>query len=164
MLYPRHCNLIKVTIFPSPSLCIIMLSFFFPLSKYLPKHKLPENVIATTDAKSALLGADYCLHSVPVQVSHFPCFCWWFSNSEFDSNFYDDFSAFHIFTTWCSLTTDCYSNLFTPSTIQYFMFPRLTLCIKQGHCLILISFLAVHLIFSWGHCRLCRSLLAIHLP
>ncbi|XP_075668061.1 glycerol-3-phosphate dehydrogenase [NAD(+)] 2, chloroplastic isoform X2 [Castanea sativa] len=37
--------------------------------KYLPKHKLPENVIATTDAKSALLGADYCLHSVPVQFT-----------------------------------------------------------------------------------------------
>lgn len=52
------------------------LFFVFPLSKYLPKHKLPENVIATTDAKSALLGADYCLHAVPVQVFHFPCFCW----------------------------------------------------------------------------------------
>ncbi|XP_030929718.1 glycerol-3-phosphate dehydrogenase [NAD(+)] 2, chloroplastic isoform X2 [Quercus lobata] len=37
--------------------------------KYLPKHKLPENVIATTDAKSALLGADYCLHAVPVQFT-----------------------------------------------------------------------------------------------
>ncbi|KAL0003539.1 hypothetical protein SO802_017320 [Lithocarpus litseifolius] len=37
--------------------------------KYLPKYKLPGNVIATTDAKSALLGADYCLHAVPVQFT-----------------------------------------------------------------------------------------------
>ncbi|KAK9282919.1 hypothetical protein L1049_011144 [Liquidambar formosana] len=37
--------------------------------KYFPEHKLPENVIATTDAKGALLGADYCLHAVPVQFS-----------------------------------------------------------------------------------------------
>lgn len=37
-------------------------------SKYFPEHKLPENVIATTDAKAALLDADYCLHAVPVQV------------------------------------------------------------------------------------------------
>jgi glycerol-3-phosphate dehydrogenase (NAD+) len=36
--------------------------------KYFPEHKLPENVIATTDAKAALLDADYCLHAVPVQV------------------------------------------------------------------------------------------------
>ncbi|XP_008233889.1 PREDICTED: glycerol-3-phosphate dehydrogenase [NAD(+)] 2, chloroplastic [Prunus mume] len=37
--------------------------------KYFPEHKLPDNVIATTDAKTALLGADYCLHAVPVQFS-----------------------------------------------------------------------------------------------
>ncbi|KAK7385438.1 hypothetical protein VNO78_31157 [Psophocarpus tetragonolobus] len=37
--------------------------------KYFPDHRLPENVVATTDAKSALLGADYCLHAVPVQFS-----------------------------------------------------------------------------------------------
>ncbi|KAL3837825.1 hypothetical protein ACJIZ3_022416 [Penstemon smallii] len=37
--------------------------------KYFPTHKLPENVIATTDAKSALLGADFCFHAVPVQFS-----------------------------------------------------------------------------------------------
>ncbi|XP_048326484.2 glycerol-3-phosphate dehydrogenase [NAD(+)] 2, chloroplastic isoform X2 [Ziziphus jujuba] len=37
--------------------------------KYFPEHKLPGNVIATTDAKSALLGADYCFHAVPVQFS-----------------------------------------------------------------------------------------------
>ncbi|XP_010540013.1 PREDICTED: glycerol-3-phosphate dehydrogenase [NAD(+)] 2, chloroplastic isoform X1 [Tarenaya hassleriana] len=37
--------------------------------KYFPEHKLPENVVATSDAKSALLGADYCLHAVPVQFS-----------------------------------------------------------------------------------------------
>ncbi|XP_071723252.1 glycerol-3-phosphate dehydrogenase [NAD(+)] 2, chloroplastic-like [Rutidosis leptorrhynchoides] len=37
--------------------------------KYFPQHKLPENVLATTDAKAALLGADYCLHAVPVQFS-----------------------------------------------------------------------------------------------
>ncbi|KAF2305778.1 hypothetical protein GH714_008150 [Hevea brasiliensis] len=37
--------------------------------KYFPEHKLPDNVIATTDPKTALLGADYCLHAVPVQFS-----------------------------------------------------------------------------------------------
>ncbi|KAK9016132.1 hypothetical protein V6N11_007212 [Hibiscus sabdariffa] len=37
--------------------------------KYFPDHKLPENVTATSDAKTALLGADYCLHAVPVQYS-----------------------------------------------------------------------------------------------
>ncbi|KAL5125033.1 Glycerol-3-phosphate dehydrogenase [NAD(+)] 2, chloroplastic [Glycine soja] len=37
--------------------------------KYFPDHRLPENVVATMDAKSALLGADYCLHAVPVQFS-----------------------------------------------------------------------------------------------
>lgn len=37
--------------------------------KYFPEHKLPENVVATTDAKAALLNADYCLHAVPVQFS-----------------------------------------------------------------------------------------------
>ncbi|KAJ0045796.1 hypothetical protein Pint_06674 [Pistacia integerrima] len=37
--------------------------------RYFPEHKLPENVIATTDAKTALLGSDYCLHAVPVQFS-----------------------------------------------------------------------------------------------
>lgn len=41
---------------------------FSVLSKYFPEHKLPENVTATSDAKTALLGADYCLHAVPVQV------------------------------------------------------------------------------------------------
>ncbi|KAG6599938.1 Glycerol-3-phosphate dehydrogenase [NAD(+)] 2, chloroplastic [Cucurbita argyrosperma subsp. argyrosperma] len=38
-------------------------------SKYFPGHKLPINVIATTDAKAALLGADFCFHAVPVQFS-----------------------------------------------------------------------------------------------
>ncbi|KAK6155997.1 hypothetical protein DH2020_010245 [Rehmannia glutinosa] len=37
--------------------------------KYFPSHKLPENVIATTDAKAALQGADFCFHAVPVQFS-----------------------------------------------------------------------------------------------
>ncbi|XP_050208916.1 glycerol-3-phosphate dehydrogenase [NAD(+)] 2, chloroplastic [Mercurialis annua] len=37
--------------------------------KYFPEHMLPHNVIATTDPKTALLGADYCLHAVPVQFS-----------------------------------------------------------------------------------------------
>lgn len=37
-------------------------------SKYFPEHKLPENIIATTDAKAALQGADFCFHAVPVQV------------------------------------------------------------------------------------------------
>lgn len=43
---------------------------YFHGSKYFPNHKLPENLIATTDAKSALQGADFCLHAVPVQVSN----------------------------------------------------------------------------------------------
>ncbi|CAL9151293.1 unnamed protein product [Musa hybrid cultivar] len=37
--------------------------------KYFPEHKLPENIVATTSAKDALLGADYCFHAVPVQFS-----------------------------------------------------------------------------------------------
>ncbi|XP_024971369.1 glycerol-3-phosphate dehydrogenase [NAD(+)] 2, chloroplastic isoform X1 [Cynara cardunculus var. scolymus] len=37
--------------------------------KYFPDHKLPENVIATMDAKTALTRADFCLHAVPVQFS-----------------------------------------------------------------------------------------------
>ncbi|CAI9091896.1 OLC1v1027006C1 [Oldenlandia corymbosa var. corymbosa] len=37
--------------------------------KYFPDHKLPENVIATTDAKAALLDANFCFHAVPVQFS-----------------------------------------------------------------------------------------------
>ncbi|KAI3895222.1 hypothetical protein MKX03_001772, partial [Papaver bracteatum] len=36
-------------------------------NKYFPEHKLPDNVTATTDAKTALDGADFCLHIVPVQ-------------------------------------------------------------------------------------------------
>ncbi|XP_051143074.1 glycerol-3-phosphate dehydrogenase [NAD(+)] 2, chloroplastic [Andrographis paniculata] len=37
--------------------------------KYFPEQKLPENVIATTDPKVALQGADFCFHAVPVQFS-----------------------------------------------------------------------------------------------
>ncbi|XP_068644251.1 glycerol-3-phosphate dehydrogenase [NAD(+)], chloroplastic-like isoform X3 [Aristolochia californica] len=37
--------------------------------KYFPDQKLPGNVTATTDAKAALVGADFCLHAVPVQFS-----------------------------------------------------------------------------------------------
>ncbi|KAK1284753.1 hypothetical protein QJS10_CPB21g01631 [Acorus calamus] len=37
--------------------------------KYLPEYKLPENIIATTNAKDAMKGADFCLHAVPVQFS-----------------------------------------------------------------------------------------------
>ncbi|XP_073021314.1 glycerol-3-phosphate dehydrogenase [NAD(+)] 2, chloroplastic [Primulina eburnea] len=37
--------------------------------KYFPEHKLPENIIATTDVKDALRGADFCFHAVPVQFS-----------------------------------------------------------------------------------------------
>lgn len=37
--------------------------------KYFPNHKLPENLIATTDAKAALQGSDFCLHAVPVQFT-----------------------------------------------------------------------------------------------
>uniref|UniRef100_A0A6L2MN96 Glycerol-3-phosphate dehydrogenase [NAD(+)] 2, chloroplastic isoform X1 n=1 Tax=Tanacetum cinerariifolium TaxID=118510 RepID=A0A6L2MN96_TANCI len=36
--------------------------------KYFPDHKLPDNIIATADAKTAFTGADYCLHAVPVQA------------------------------------------------------------------------------------------------
>ncbi|XP_072968926.1 glycerol-3-phosphate dehydrogenase [NAD(+)] 2, chloroplastic isoform X1 [Typha angustifolia] len=36
---------------------------------YFPEYKLPENIIATTNAKDALAGADFCLHAVPVQFS-----------------------------------------------------------------------------------------------
>ncbi|WRX11762.1 Glycerol-3-phosphate dehydrogenase [Theobroma cacao] len=38
---------------------------------YFPEHKLTENVIATADARTALLGADYCLHAVPMQAFQF---------------------------------------------------------------------------------------------
>ncbi|CAN6165620.1 unnamed protein product [Urochloa humidicola] len=37
--------------------------------KYLPEHRLPENIIATTSAADALAGADFCFHAVPVQFS-----------------------------------------------------------------------------------------------
>lgn len=37
--------------------------------KYFSEHKLPENIVATTSAKDALSGADFCLHAVPVQFS-----------------------------------------------------------------------------------------------
>jgi glycerol-3-phosphate dehydrogenase (NAD+) len=46
---------------------VTICSFIFG-SNYFPDHLLPENVVATTDAKSALRDADYCLHAVPVQV------------------------------------------------------------------------------------------------
>ncbi|KAG8100266.1 hypothetical protein GUJ93_ZPchr0013g37969 [Zizania palustris] len=35
--------------------------------KYLPDHRLPENITATTSASDALSGADFCFHAVPVQ-------------------------------------------------------------------------------------------------
>ncbi|XP_076890007.1 glycerol-3-phosphate dehydrogenase [NAD(+)] 2, chloroplastic [Bidens hawaiensis] len=37
--------------------------------KYFPDHRLPDNVVATMDAKTAFTGADFCLHAVPVQFS-----------------------------------------------------------------------------------------------
>lgn len=37
--------------------------------KYFPMHTLPRNVIATTDAKEAFEGSEYCIHAVPVQYS-----------------------------------------------------------------------------------------------
>ncbi|ONK77166.1 uncharacterized protein A4U43_C02F3780 [Asparagus officinalis] len=37
--------------------------------KYFPRHKLPENIVATTNASDALIGADFCFHAVPVQFS-----------------------------------------------------------------------------------------------
>ena len=53
-------------------LFFMLFIFYFTISRYFPEHKLPDNVIATTDAKTALLGADYCLHAVPVQVFQVP--------------------------------------------------------------------------------------------
>lgn len=55
-------------IFHNVIFLVVFSSVFFCSSKYFPEHKLPENVIATTDAKAALLGADFCFHAVPVQV------------------------------------------------------------------------------------------------
>jgi hypothetical protein len=59
-----------------------LIGFLFDHSKYFPEHKLPENVIATTDAKAALIDADYCVHAVPVQVfgSHSSVLVLLFSN------------------------------------------------------------------------------------
>jgi hypothetical protein len=34
---------------------------------------LPENIVATTSATDALVGADFCFHAVPVQVFTVPC-------------------------------------------------------------------------------------------
>ena len=45
------------------------LSFY--CSKYLPEHRLPENIVATTSAADALAGADFCFHAIPVQVFTF---------------------------------------------------------------------------------------------
>ena len=38
-------------------------------TRYLPKHTLPPNVRATTDAAAAIAGAAYIVHAVPVQQS-----------------------------------------------------------------------------------------------
>ena len=38
-------------------------------ARYLPKHTLPPNVRATTDAAEAIGGADYIVHAIPVQQS-----------------------------------------------------------------------------------------------
>jgi glycerol-3-phosphate dehydrogenase len=57
-------------------------------------------VIATTDAKAALLGADYCLHAVPVQVLHFSV-----SLGVLTVSFMLNLGTLH-FQTWCSLITD----------------------------------------------------------
>eukprot|EP00128_Syssomonas_multiformis_P014849 Colp12_sorted_trinity150504_noHs@1009 len=37
--------------------------------KYLTNYTLPENLVATTDAKVALDGCDYIVHSIPLQAS-----------------------------------------------------------------------------------------------
>lgn len=37
--------------------------------KYFPRHQLPKNVTATTDARLALQDAQYCVHAIPVQSS-----------------------------------------------------------------------------------------------
>ena len=37
--------------------------------RYLPKHQLPPGVRATTDPATALNGADYIVHAIPVQSS-----------------------------------------------------------------------------------------------
>lgn len=59
----------------APSFWLFSVLIFFCSSKYFPEHKLPENVIATTDVKAALLGADFCFHAVPVQVIQIIFFC-----------------------------------------------------------------------------------------
>ena len=38
-------------------------------ARYLPKHTLPPNVRATTDAAEAIGSADYIVHAIPVQQS-----------------------------------------------------------------------------------------------
>jgi len=38
--------------------------------RYLPKHQLPPGVRATTDPATALDGADYIVHAIPVQASY----------------------------------------------------------------------------------------------
>lgn len=56
----------------NPLLCFqIFFHVFSWSSKYFSEHQLPGNVTATTDAKAALLGADFCFHAVPVQVCIF---------------------------------------------------------------------------------------------
>lgn len=58
------------------------LSIFTVLRTYFPERKLPENVIATADARTALLGADYCLHAVPMQAFQVVLLCWWLLHSK----------------------------------------------------------------------------------
>jgi hypothetical protein len=38
-------------------------------TRYMPKHSLPSNIRATTDAAEAIQGSQYAIHAVPVQQS-----------------------------------------------------------------------------------------------
>lgn len=63
-------HLLNGNLYPA-FLKLLLCLFFSGSSKYFPAHKLPENVVATTDARAALQGADFCFHAVPVQVVEF---------------------------------------------------------------------------------------------
>jgi glycerol-3-phosphate dehydrogenase (NAD+) len=47
----------------------VLFPSFLPLPRYLKDFVLPPNVLATTSAQEAILGAQYAVHAVPVQSS-----------------------------------------------------------------------------------------------
>lgn len=104
---------------------------FSLLSKYFPEHKLPENVIATTDAKTALLGADYCLHAVPVQV------------------------CLHTFLSWHHTNMIPHDVLLLCGVMLFTMRFLWLVLHAVATFLNVASCTAVQCVFSSGHCRLC---------